>query len=806
MQGNSIRNKKIIGGRCLIVILFAFLSLISCAQPEPSETIRIHVVTSIFETTTFSSNPEQCGGLSDYDAKTISAADGLTGYRLTVADDSGIILDSGVQAAAEFIITDIMPGTYEVTAYGYASDGTDEAIVAMSHESIALEKGGEYSIVLDDPIEGKTGEIRIEAILPYNGVYTHDRDTLTIKYIDGQNEAITLSTADGTLIYEGDENGVWHYSVAAGIVSSGNAIMMLSVISDDGNTAERTAMAVLLPELRHIADEWDFDFREGKEKLPQPILRAELISIDTGSMPYETAYIFLDNYTEYPEMSRLFYRYIKTDVTAPEFSSSFAWEYAGDRFYDIGGDFGGIIEAYISCAGYGDSDIAKLEISKKLPTPIAYISVDERLGEYYIDILNGEEYPSDSIIHYVHNGNWITGPSYFMSHLPVQFGLTETTMYISCEGYTDSDKVTISQMYPIQTTEPMPNGYSQPEFPDPSTGDYGPIPGSGLYREWETVTLSAPERMNNSRFLRWDENQVPVSTNAEYSFICTGPRQLVPVYAEMSGGGGGSSNTRYSIIISTNISEAVNCPQERAERGETVTFYISDQYPIESLEVIDINSEALEITREGDGSYTFVMPAGEVTIKVIFSETEVTVPMALPDGSVLFYDRGEEYGSYHIGDDGYLVRDDGAVDDGTVASTNWRYLICDKSDLGGLEHFDTMFSMTDGTEAMQGTGLSNTDVMITRLGNNNTLLWRLVKEKRVSTGFNWFVPSKDELDLVYENRFTINDYAGETFHDANYWSSSESSSSSVYVKSFSGGEWSIFVKFATANCRLIRRI
>ena len=50
----------------------------------------------------------------------------------------------------------------------------------------------------------------------------------------------------------------------------------------------------------------------------------------------------------------------------------------------------------------------------------------------------------------------------------------------------------------------------------------------------------------------------------------------------------------------------------------------------------------------------------------------VTVPMTLPDGSVLFYDRGEEYGDYEIGDDGYQVRLSSGTDDGSAESANWR--------------------------------------------------------------------------------------------------------------------------------------
>lgn len=259
-------------------------------------------------------------------AKTVSAADGITGYRLTVADDSETILDSGVGMTSDFILTDIMPGTYEVTAYGYASDGIDDAAVARSTEIMTLEKGGEYSIMLDDPIEGKTGEIVIEAIPPYSGVYTHDRDTLSIGYIDGRNEAIRLSTADGSFVYEGDENGVWHYRIAAGTIPSGNAIMTLSVTSDDGNTAERMAMAVLFPELRHTAREGDFDFREGKEKVATPI-----INITKSLKPSIDSIGFV---SKAPDVDTLIITINNTDT---ESSEIFRYHYQSGEFYNGNG-------------------------------------------------------------------------------------------------------------------------------------------------------------------------------------------------------------------------------------------------------------------------------------------------------------------------------------------------------------------------------------------------------------------------------------------------------------------------------------
>ena len=186
----------------------------------------------------------------------------------------------------------------------------------------------------------------------------------------------------------------------------------------------------------------------------------------------------------------------------------------------------------------------------------------------------------------------------------------------------------------------------------------------------------------------------------------------------------------------------------------------------------------------------------------------VGVPMALPDGSVLFYDRGSEYGEYHIGDDGYPIRNDGATDAGSADSMNWRYLICDNSDLdnGGTRQWGPYDVEEDVGNDEIGFGLPNTNAMIVKYANNNTYWWKFIKEKRDSTGFDWFIASKDELLILYHYKDYILSLGGVSLQSAWYWSSSDHGKKDSWCVYFLDGDNTFTDKNNTYCCRLIRRI
>ena len=230
-----------------------------------------------------------------------------------------------------------------------------------------------------------------------------------------------------------------------------------------------------------------------------------------------------------------------------------------------------------------------------------------------------------------------------------------------------------------------------------------------------------------------------------------------------------------------------------------------------------IQAGAVTITFHAGGTEPIELTTGGVLFAGVDNVCEfdaekgmpgVTVPMALPDGSVLFYDRGEAYGEYHIGSDGYPVRNDGAVDDGSATSSNWRYLICDSANLSPDRQWGPDESEGLTEELALGYGLPNTEAVLAKYKDNTTYLWNLIQARRDATGLKWFLPSKDELNIVYQNKDLITQNGGGDFPTNRvYWSSSEVNSLAAWLQSFSDGTQGYRNgKSYTFHCRLLRRI
>ncbi|MDR1930387.1 MAG: hypothetical protein LBQ44_07125, partial [Treponema sp.] len=158
-------------------------------------------------------------------------------------------------------------------------------------------------------------------------------------------------------------------------------------------------------------------------------------------------------------------------------------------------------------------------------------------------------------------------------------------------------------------------------------------------------------------------------------------------------------------------------------------------------------------------------------------------------------------GEYKVGDfgpaGGLIFYDKGVFSDG------WRYLEAAPVETEFRAQWGASGKTIDGTQANVGSGKRNTRIIVDKLnewgesGRAAQLCGSLV-----SDGFSdWFLPGKDELDLMYKN---LAKKGLGNFSSDDYWSSSEYSSGSAWDQRFSDGPQSGLNKTYTDSVRAVR--
>ena len=127
----------------------------------------------------------------------------------------------------------------------------------------------------------------------------------------------------------------------------------------------------------------------------------------------------------------------------------------------------------------------------------------------------------------------------------------------------------------------------------------------------------------------------------------------VPAYRAPSSGGGGAPAT-YPVTINGIDGGTVKPDKPTAAKGDKVTLTVTSDAGLEptSVTVTDKNGKEVPVTDNGDGTYTFAMPAGAVSVTAAFQEAE-----APADGSckrdatcpISVFDDASPAGWYHDG-------------------------------------------------------------------------------------------------------------------------------------------------------------
>jgi len=160
----------------------------------------------------------------------------------------------------------------------------------------------------------------------------------------------------------------------------------------------------------------------------------------------------------------------------------------------------------------------------------------------------------------------------------------------------------------------------------------------------------------------------------------------------------------------------------------------------------------------------------------LFSQQQYKVGDTGPSGGIVFFDKG-------------------------FASDGWRYL---EAAPAGTEA-ETVWGLNTnvaGTETAVGSGRRNTRLIAAALGEGESAA-RLCASLNANGYNDWFLPSIDELDLMYKN---LKQKGLGGFKDGFYWSSSQDSGNYTLAltRLFSDGNQYIGYKDYANNVRAVR--
>ena len=88
---------------------------------------------------------------------------------------------------------------------------------------------------------------------------------------------------------------------------------------------------------------------------------------------------------------------------------------------------------------------------------------------------------------------------------------------------------------------------------------------------------------------------------------------------------GGSYTPTYAITVDKTANGTVTAAPGTAKTGDTVTLTATPDkgYELDTIKALDKDGKELKLTDQGNGKYTFTMPAGKVTVKAAFEDSNL---------------------------------------------------------------------------------------------------------------------------------------------------------------------------------------
>jgi hypothetical protein len=260
-----------------------------------------------------------------------------------------------------------------------------------------------------------------------------------------------------------------------------------------------------------------------------------------------------------------------------------------------------------------------------------------------------------------------------------------------------------------------------------------------------------------------------------------------------------AGGTNYTI---TGTSQLLSVPYAlHAKTAESVSGTITETDPVFTAWDKDY-ADLINTPAAADGSETKVTAGTNVT---------VTGSGTTASPYVVNATAGSGSTTYSVGDfaQGGIVF--------WVDETGQHGLVAAKKDQStGVRWYAGTYGNTQAKGDGPFSGEANTSIIIAAqvaIGDDgSTYAARICNELQVTEGGktygDWYLPSKEELNLMYQNKATIDATAGVNggsgFASAYYWSSTEGNNSSAWNQYFGNGNQYNSYKFNTSRVRAVR--
>lgn len=148
--------------------------------------------------------------------------------------------------------------------------------------------------------------------------------------------------------------------------------------------------------------------------------------------------------------------------------------------------------------------------------------------------------------------------------------------------------------------------------------------------------IAAAEAIDGSRYTNYDAVEAAVKAvdrtkskaeqgkvDAMAEAITKAIAALVEKSNSSSSGGGGSSTPRYAVTVPDKTENgSLSVSSKNAKKGSDVTITATPDkgYEVGDIVAKDVNGNKLTLKDNGDGTYTFTMPASKVTVTAAFAE------------------------------------------------------------------------------------------------------------------------------------------------------------------------------------------